>query len=164
MRPTRLCASGMLECGNSMRTRGTETGPVTATQPPAPPGGAAQRAAPSDTDGRLTSALEPLADSLFRALWAASVISYIGTWMQNVGGAWLMTELTPSPVLIALMQTATSLPIFLAGLPAGALADLVDRRRLLLLAQGWMLIVAGLLGGLTLLHLMNAWLLLGFTF
>jgi MFS family permease len=97
-------------------------------------------------------------------LWAASVVSNIGTWMQNVGGAWLMTDLTSSAVLVALMQTATSLPIFLAGLPAGALADLVDRRRLLLFAQGWMLLVAGLLGGLTLLHLMNPWLLLGFTF
>ena len=135
MRPTLLGASGLLECRQSMTTRGTQTGPVTTTQAPAPPAGAAQPGAPSDADGRSRSALEPLADSLFRALWAASVISYIGTWMQNVGGAWLMTELTPSPVLIALMQTATSLPIFLAGLPAGALADLVDRRRLLLLAQ-----------------------------
>ncbi len=75
-----------------------------------------------------------------------------------------MTELTPSPVLVALMQTATSLPIFLAGLPAGALADIVDRRRLLLVAQTWMLLVAGALGGLTLLGLMNPWLLLAFTF
>jgi hypothetical protein len=57
---------------------------------------------------------------LFRLLWAASVVSNVRTWMQNGGGAWLMTELTPSPVLVALMQTATSLPIFLAGLPAKA--------------------------------------------
>ncbi len=97
-------------------------------------------------------------------LWAASIVSNVGTWMQNVGGAWLMTELTPSPVLVALMQTATSLPIFLAGLPAGALADIVDRRRLLLFAQTWMLVVAGALGGLTLIGLMNPWLLLTFTF
>jgi MFS family permease len=92
------------------------------------------------------------------------VVSNIGTWMQNVGGAWLMTDLTSSAVLVTLMQTATSLPIFLAGLPAGALADLVDRRRLLLVAQGWMLLAAGLLGGLTLFHVMNPWLLLLFTF
>jgi MFS family permease len=97
-------------------------------------------------------------------LWVASVVSNVGTWMQNVGGAWLMTELTTSPVLVALMQTATSLPIFLVGLPAGALADIVDRRRLLLVAQTWMLVVAGTLGGLTLVGLMNPWLLLAFTF
>jgi MFS family permease len=97
-------------------------------------------------------------------LWTASVVSNIGTWMQNVGGAWLMTDLTSSAQLVALMQTATSLPIFLAGLPAGALADLVDRRRLLLWAQVWMLLVAGVLGGLTLLNLVNPWLLLAFTF
>src|SRR6185437_12552483 len=75
-----------------------------------------------------------------------------------------MTKLTPSPMLVALMQTATSLPIFLTGLPAGALADIVDRRRLLLFAQTWMLVVAGALGGLTLVGLMNPWLLLIFTF
>jgi hypothetical protein len=57
---------------------------------------------------------------LFRLLWAASVVSNVRTWMQNGGGAWLMTELTPSPALVTLMQTATSLPIFLAGLPAKA--------------------------------------------
>jgi MFS family permease len=147
-----------------MTTRGTDTGPATATQAPAPPAGAAQPVRPNDTDGQTMSALEPLANPLFRALWAASVVSYIGTWMQNVGGAWLMTELTPSPVLIALMQTATSLPIFLAGLPAGALADLVDRRRLLLLAQAWMLLMAGVLGGLTIVGLVNPWVLLTFTF
>src|SRR5207248_4529836 len=143
-----------------MTTRTTNSGPATAPQAPAPPAGAAQPATSSDTDGRATSSLEPLADSLFRALWTASVVSYIGTWMQNVGGAWLMTELTPSPVLVALMQTATSLPIFLAGLPAGALADLVDRRRLLLAAQTWMVLVAAALGGLTLLGVINPWLLL----
>jgi predicted MFS family arabinose efflux permease len=70
--------------------------------------------------------------------------------MQNVGVAWLMTTLTPSPVLVALIQTATSLPVLLVGLPAGALADLVDRRRLLLFCQAWMLLAAGVLSGLTL--------------
>ena len=140
------------------------TTPESAVHAPAPPAGAAQPPLPGDSNKRRISALEPLAEPLFRALWTASVISYIGTWMQNVGGAWLMTELTPSPVLVALMQTATSLPIFLAGLPAGALADLIDRRRLLIVAQGWMLLVAAVLGVLTLLHLVSPWLLLAFTF
>src|SRR5258708_13276471 len=74
-----------------------------------------------------------------------------GVWMQNVGGVWLMTPLSPSPVLIALMQTATSLPVFLLGLPSGALADIVDRRRLLIVGLAIMLTAVSILGVLTLL-------------
>ncbi|CAA9566327.1 Uncharacterized MFS-type transporter [uncultured Synechococcales cyanobacterium] len=111
-----------------------------------------------------STAWSPLRQSLFRALWIASIASNLGTWMQNVGGVWLMTSLTPSPLLVALMQTATSLPILLVGLPAGALADIVDRRRLLLIWQGWMLGVAAVLGGVTLLGVMSPWLLLVLTF
>jgi MFS family permease len=69
--------------------------------------------------------------------------------MQNVGATWLMASLTPSPLLVALMQTATSLPVFLVGLPAGAMADIVDRRRILLFTQAWMLAAAAILGVLT---------------
>jgi MFS family permease len=75
-----------------------------------------------------------------------------------------MTSLTPSPLLVALMQTATSLPVFLVGLPAGALADVVDRRKLLLVTQTWMLLVALALGVLSLAGLMSAWTLLALTF
>lgn len=110
-----------------------------------------------------TSAWSPLRQPLFRALWIAAIASNIGTWMQNVGGVWLMTSLTPSPLLVALMQTATSLPVFLIGLPAGALADIVDRRRLLLFWQGWMLVVAATLGVLTWAGVMTPWLLLALT-
>jgi MFS family permease len=84
--------------------------------------------------------------------------------MQNVGASWLMTELTASAVLVALMQTATSLPVFLVGLPAGAVADVVDRRKLLLVSQAWMLVVATLLGVLTVLNLTTEWVLLALTF
>ncbi len=87
-----------------------------------------------------------LAHRLFLALSIASLVSNIGTWMQNVGAAWLMTSLSPSPLMVALIQTASSLPILLLALPAGALADIVDRRRLLLFSQGWMLIAAAALG------------------
>jgi MFS family permease len=86
---------------------------------------------------------------LFRALWIASVASNIGTWMQNVGAAWLMTSLSPSPTMVALVQAATSLPVFLLALPAGAVADIIDRRRLLLATQIWMLGAAAALGLLT---------------
>ena len=110
------------------------------------------------------SAWEPLRQPVFRALWIASLTSNVGTWMQNVGAAWLMTSLTPSPVVIALVQAATSLPVFLVGLPAGALADIVDRRRLLIVSQGWMLLSAAALGVLTLIGFMSPWILLALTF
>jgi predicted MFS family arabinose efflux permease len=84
--------------------------------------------------------------------------------MQSVGAAWLITSLTPSPLLVALMQTATSLPVFLVGLPAGALADVVDRRKLLLITVAWTLLVALVLGLFTLAQLMSAWTLLALTF
>jgi MFS family permease len=75
------------------------------------------------------------AHEVFRALWIATFVSNIGTWMQEVGGAWLMTTLAPSPIMVALMQVATSLPMVLLALPAGTLADIVDRRRLLIMTQ-----------------------------
>ena len=92
------------------------------------------------------SAWAPLREPLFRSLWVAAVISYTGTWMQNVGAGWLMTQLTTSPLMVSLVQAATTLPVFLVILPAGALADMVDRRRFLLITQGWMVVAAALLG------------------
>src|SRR5437762_10926623 len=115
--------------------------------------------------GRTTgSAMAPLGEPLFRSLWLAAVISYIGTWMQNVGAGWLMTQLTTSPLMVSLVTAATTLPVFLVILPAGALADMVDRRRFLLATQGWMVVAAALLGILTLRHEVTPWLLLLFTF
>jgi MFS family permease len=111
-----------------------------------------------------TSALAPLREPLFRSLWLAAVISYTGTWMQNVGAGWLMASLTLSPLMVGLVQAATSLPVFLVVLPAGALADIVDRRRLLLLAQSWMVLAAAALGVLTILHMVTPWILLLLTF
>src|SRR6204780_662823 len=87
---------------------------------------------------RADAAWAPLGEPLFRSLWVAAVISYTGTWMQNVGAGWLMTQLTMSPLMVGLVQAATTLPVFLVILPAGALADMVDRRRFLLITQGWM--------------------------
>lgn len=111
-----------------------------------------------------SSAWTPLREPLFRSLWIASLISYTGTWMQNVGAGWLMTQLTLSPLMVSLVQAAATLPVFLVILPAGALADLVDRRRFLLITQGWMVIAAGALGVLTLLHMVSPWVLLLLTF
>ena len=75
------------------------------------------------------SAYAPLRQPVFRALWIASLATNLGTWLQNVAAGWLMTGMTPSPLMAALVQAATTLPVFLLALPAGALADVIDRRR-----------------------------------
>src|SRR5437762_6807034 len=115
-------------------------------------------------DGTAGGAWAPLSHPVFRALWIASLISNVGTWMQNVGAAWSMTSLSPSPLMVALVQSATSLPVFIVGLPAGAVADIVDRRRLLLVTQTWMLAVSALLAVLAFVDLMTPTTLLVLTF
>lgn len=94
----------------------------------------------------------------------ASVVSNIGTWMHTVAASWLMTMLATSPLPVALVTTATTLPVFLLGLPSGAFADLIDRRRILLFTQSWMLAVAAVLGVFTLMHRIGPWGLLALTF
>jgi MFS family permease len=113
---------------------------------------------------QITSAWAPLEEPLFRSLWGAAVISYTGTWMQNVGAGWLMTQLTMSPLMVGLVQAAATVPVFLVILPAGALADMMDRRRLLLITQAWMVLASGSLGLLTLAGLVGPWVLLLLTF
>ncbi|MDI1313948.1 MFS transporter, partial [Prosthecobacter sp.] len=81
------------------------------------------------------SAWSPLRNSVYRAMWLGSIGSNIGTTMNDTAAVWTMTTMTSSPYLVSLMQTMSSLPLFLLALPAGALADLVDRRRLILIAQ-----------------------------
>src|ERR1700756_2068216 len=112
---------------------------------------------PDRTNG---SALDPLREPLFRSLWIAAVISYTGTWMQNVGAGWLMTQLTISPLMVSLVQAASAIPVFIVVLPAGALADMMDRRRLLLFTQTWMVVAAVALGVLTLFSVITPWMLL----
>ncbi|MBN3962653.1 MFS transporter [Nostoc sp. NMS8] len=111
-----------------------------------------------------TSAWSPLRKSLFRDRWIASIVSNIGGWMEDTAGAWLMTSLTTSPLLVALMQTAATLPVLLLGLPAGATADIFDRRRLLLFWQAWMLVAALILSGLIFAGTITPWSLLALTF
>src|SRR5215469_10641636 len=110
------------------------------------------------------SAWEPLRRHVFRDRLIASIISNTGSWMQDTAGTWLMTALTTSPLLISLMQTAAALPVLLFGLPAGAMADIFDRRRLLLFWAGWMLVEAALLSALTLAGWIGPFLLLTLTF
>lgn len=89
----------------------------------------------------------PLRNRLFLIIWLAVLVSNTGTWIRDVASGWLMTELSPSPLLVSLVQAATTLPIFLLSLPAGALADIVDRRRLLVAVQILLLLVGVALAG-----------------
>src|SRR5215469_7766408 len=92
------------------------------------------------------SAWRPLQSALFRNLWIATIVSNVGGWMQDVGAGWLMTELSSSPSMVALVEAADSIPVMLLALPAGALADIIDRRRLLIVVQVLLLVATGLLG------------------
>lgn len=90
------------------------------------------------------SAWAPLRERVFAVLWLANLISSIGGWMFNVGAGWLMTTLNPSPFMVSLVQTANLLPVFLFALPAGAMGDVFDRRRLLVIMQ-WLLVAVNAL-------------------
>src|SRR3954470_5143639 len=110
---------------------------------------------------RLPLALVPLRNRTFRTLWTASVIGWLGTWLQNTGAGWLMTSLAPEPFIVAMVQAATIMPVFLLALPGGALADIMDRRLFLIGAQVWTIVAACLLAALTLAGGMTvAWLLI----
>jgi MFS family permease len=92
-----------------------------------------------------SSAWAPFASRAFLWLWVANVVNSLGTWIQNTASGWIMTELAPSPIMVSLVQTAAQLPVFLLALPAGALADVIDRKRNLVLTNMFMLAVAGAL-------------------
>ena len=111
-----------------------------------------------------TSAWSPLGIPLFRNLLIADLVSDVGTFMQSVGAAWLMTSLTTNTLYVALIQTATALPFFVLALPAGSIGDIVDRRKLILGTESWMFVVACVLAVATLGGFMTPWLLLVLTF
>jgi predicted MFS family arabinose efflux permease len=110
------------------------------------------------------TAWAPFGHPTFVVLWTATVVSNVGTWMGDVGAGWLMTELSPSPLVVAAVQAATTLPIFLFALVAGALADIMDRRRLLIVVNAALAVAAALLAALVAAGLMTPALLLAFTF
>lgn len=85
--------------------------------------------------GGAVSTWASLQHKLFRWLWLASIASNIGTWMQEVGAGWLMTSLSSSPLIVSLVQVAAAAPMFVLALPAGAMADIIDKRRYLLVVQ-----------------------------
>jgi MFS family permease len=106
------------------------------------------RAKPTDPEAAAgpRSAWSPLRHTAFAVLWTATVVSNIGTWMQNAAAGWLIATLHPDPLIVSLVQVATSLPMLLLGLPAGALADILDRRKLLLGVQIAILVVVTAFG------------------
>ena len=97
-------------------------------------------------------------------MWVASLVSNFGSLIQNVAAAWLMTSLSGSADMVALVQVSTVLPIMLFSLPAGAAADVWDRRLVMLAAQVAMLLISAVLAGLAWFGLLGPWLLIGFTF
>jgi MFS family permease len=109
-------------------------------------------------------AIAPLQERTFRRLWLAWLAANMTMWMNDVAAAWLMTQLTTSPVMVALVQTASTLPVFLLGLPSGALADIVDRRRYFAATQLWVSVNALVLAALSLAGALTAPLLLALTF
>src|SRR3979409_725528 len=116
------------------------------------------------TQGKTQSPWRPLRNTLFRNLWIASIVSSVGAWGHEVAAGWLMTSLSSSPSMVGLVEAADSLPVMLLAMPAGAIADIVDRRRLLIGAQVYFLIVIGALAVLTALDMITPCLLLAFTF
>ncbi len=88
------------------------------------------------------SALAPLSHPVFRMLWGTWLVAHMCMWMSDVAAAWMMTSLTTTPIWVALVQTASTLPVFLLGLPSGAMADILDRRRYYILTQFWVATVA----------------------
>lgn len=106
----------------------------------------------------------PLGQPTFRALWLAILVGNIGTWIHDVAAAWVMAETTNSPLMVAAVQSATTLPVVVLAIVAGTLADIVDRRRYLILAQLWMLLVASSLAVLAHLDRLDPWTLVAMTF
>ena len=113
---------------------------------------------------RSPAALEPLKLPVFRLIWSTWLTANICMWMNDVAAAWLMTSLTTTPIWVALVQSASTLPVFLLGLPSGALADILDRRRWLMATQFWLAITAIVLCAAIAFDLINAPLLLALTF
>jgi MFS family permease len=107
---------------------------------------------------------QPLRANPFRRLWAAQLVSNVGTWMQTVGAQWLVVTLSGSAALVGLVQTASTLPAVLLAVPAGVVSDLVDRRKLLMLVQLGMALVAAGLAALTGVGAATTSLVLAFTF
>ncbi len=129
-----------------------------------PDEGGQNRQTPDRAPPENASPWAPLANPVYRSFWIASLVSNMGTWMHEVGSGWLMTELDASPQMVAAVRTAMATPIVFLAIPAGVLADRIDRRRLLLATQSMLLLTTATLATLTAMGLVTSWVLLGLTF
>ena len=137
--------------------------PARAVPVPEAASGAASGSRPDSGPFATGGALGPFRYPAFRAIWIANLVSNVGSLVQAVGAAWLMTELTPQHRLIAMVQASNTLPIMLLGLFAGAIADNYDRRRVMIAAQSGMLVVSAVLALLAWRGLVGPYLLLAMT-
>src|SRR6266436_1874713 len=111
-----------------------------------------------------SSPWSPFRHPSFTVLWTATVVANIGTWMYNAASGWLMTNLNPDPFIVSMVQVATTLPMFLFALPAGALADIIDRRKFLVVAEIAITVVSAVFAAIVSLGLATPGNLLLFTF
>ena len=116
------------------------------------------------TAATLTTTFAPFRYPTFAVLWSATLISNIGTWMHSIGASWLMTDLSTSPLMVSLVQTATTLPIVFFALLAGAIADIFNRRTLLMVTNVGLLTTVIVFAILVWQARVTPWVLLGFTF
>lgn len=123
-----------------------------------------QHASARDRPGAAGAPWSPFRHKVFRLLWIATVAANIGAWMYSAAAAWLMTSLNPDPVMVALVQVATSLPMFLFAFPAGALADIIEKRRFILALEITVTIVSALFAALLTANLVGPTTLLLFMF
>jgi MFS family permease len=108
--------------------------------------------------------MAPLQQPVFRAVWIASFVSNLGSLIQNVGAAWMMTAIATSVDMVALVQASLALPIMLFSIPSGAIADNFGRRKVMLVAQCFMLVVSVMLAVSAYTDTLTPWLLLTYTF
>ncbi|WP_263144917.1 MFS transporter [Pseudomonas sp. RIT-PI-AD] len=119
---------------------------------------------PPEAAGAPSGALSPMRHAAFRSMWIVWLVANVGMWMNDVTSAWLMTSLTDSAAMVALVQTALTLPVFLLGLPSGAIADMLDRRRYAMATQLWVGAVGTFTAAALLYGLMTPVLLLALSF
>jgi MFS family permease len=106
----------------------------------------------------------PFRHKAFAVIWIATVVSNIGSWMYSIASGWLMTNLDPNAFIVSMVQVANSLPMFLFAIPAGALADIVNQRRFLILGESCITLVSAAFAALVWLHLITPGSLLVFSF